>query len=212
MSPECYEDFINSIDDECFTPNNGSWISTKVVEYNENNTTNNYKIRLKSQLKDTHAIMFRIEDFKERAHYLKNQKRGPLKDYDLTFIDDNIYQIEVKKSDRNGGHGVSAQLSSGTNWMKHIVRVGFSETLDSVPNNIFNICIIIPKRKTLSRSRKRLDPINNYEEVSERNQNNSYTTYRLKGNGAQIPELDLTRLIFQLVQHGTPNYKLDDIM
>lgn len=97
-----------------------------------------YNIRFTYNPMDDYALGFRIENFKQ--FYLGSKNNGP-KDNDLTVIDDNIYQIELKDIKNNKGQNVPQQLSSGFNWVKHnILWIADPEEYCGL-KRVYNICI-----------------------------------------------------------------------
>lgn len=115
-----------------------------------------YEIRFTYNPMDDYAMGFRLENFKQ--YFLGSKNNGP-KDNDLTIIDDNIYQIELKDIKNNKGQNVPQQLFCGFKWVKNnILWVADPEEYCGL-KRVYNICIDLKKipkqtntaRPTLSR-------------------------------------------------------------
>lgn len=187
MNAAFFKDFQTNIKSEFVEYANYKKVSIIAEEYNKHNIGNNYHVTLTCQTTNDCAVMFRIEDFKEQTNYLKNGKRGPIKDNDVSLIDDNIYQIEIKRSNNLGGHKVTPQFEGGKIWLQHILRLSSPEHFGET-NKIYNICLIIPKqvRSNLSRSKKNVT-----SKFILCDENEKFITYKLTDNSSKINITDL---------------------
>lgn len=114
----------------------------------------NYKLNFSYKPHDDYCMAFRIEDFKE--FYFGSKNKGP-KDNDLTIIDDNIYQIEVKEIKNGKGQSISKQLESGSHWVKQVIlwTAGLEDFFSRETVKEIRICIrLMQKRPSLARGKE----------------------------------------------------------
>lgn len=116
-----------------------------------------YTLKLRLVSASDGGIVFRIEDFKQKADYFLGggSRRAGGKDNDLTFLDGQcIYQFEVKKTKHPQQLLGKTQLKAGLRWVRHILDVSCSEH-EQLLTKVAYIQISIPKRPNLVRSAKK---------------------------------------------------------
>lgn len=129
----------------------------KAFDFNYNtNTSNetnhirikesNYELRLKFSSRSGGTIVFRPENLKATAGYLQGGMRGAGKDNDLTIFDDNIFELEVKRSVEEGKHQVARQFIGGMFWTNHLLSLIKTKLEDWNPK-IYCVFIFVPIKR-----------------------------------------------------------------
>lgn len=142
MDTKYVEDFKRNVNSDIFKICQKGYTFCETIREQEENTNQEYSLRIKYQVCDNQAVFLRLEDLKEHANYLMNGKRNPGKDNDFTIIDTKIFQFEIKKAKSMGGHHVSQQFNGGKKWLQHLLPL-VSEDYQNI-YEIFNIYIHIP--------------------------------------------------------------------
>lgn len=113
-----------------------------------------YSIRFSYRPNDEIAVLFRLEDYKEE---ILGAKRNGASDNDLTILDDDIYQIEIKGTKGIDHSKVLKQFNNGWEWVRHILWAADSENLCHLKRKydiLIHLKIVNSKRTARNLSRK----------------------------------------------------------
>lgn len=158
---------------------------TKIISEDED-----YTIQFSYRPNDEIAVLFRLEDYKEQV--LGNKRNGA-SDNDLTVLDDDIYQIEIKETKGIDHSKVLKQFNSGWKWVNHILWAADSKSLCNLKRKydiLIHLKIVDSNRPLRSLSRKPTL-------IWRRNEDCNYTVinwYVPKGMKLKCPLNDVVRI------------------
>lgn len=149
-------------------------------------------------------LVFRIEDLKEKI--LGNKRKGG-KDNDLTIIDGNVYQIEVKYSNKalkRQKH--NKQFKGGESWIKSVLHLIDSKNHCNI-QLVYNILVCIRyysktqstlrEKKTLLRGMSRKN-----SERYEKNKDGHYLKVNFSINNKNDITLEMNNIIKKAISEN----------
>ena len=113
-----------------------------------------YTIQFNYKPASERSICFRIENYKKE--FLGNERKGA-PDNDVTVLDDDIYQIEIKDTKRIDHQKVLSQFQNGWQWVHHLLWVADHENMCNLKRKydiLIHLKIIDTRNRNRGMSRK----------------------------------------------------------